>query len=242
MFFVTAGYHRYFSHRSFKTSRAFQFIMALLAQTCMQRGVLWWASHHRDHHRFSDTPKDLHSPLQRGFWWSHLGWFLSPIFDETNLRRIGDLAKYPELRLLNRFPHIPGIFLAAILLAAGGVHALVWGFFVSTVLLWHGTFTINSLSHLIGQRRYQTTDDSRNHWALALLTMGEGWHNNHHHYQSSTNQGFFWWELDLTHLLLRTLARTGLIWDLRRPPRHIVEQRPKGGILPDAVAPPMGNA
>lgn len=223
MFFVTAGYHRYFSHRTFKTSRPVQFVLAALSQTSMQRGALWWASHHREHHAFSDTDRDLHSAKLRGFWWSHLGWFLAPTFNQTATERIGDLNRFPELRWLDRHPHVPGVVLAVILFAVGGVHALVWGGFVSTVLLWHGTFTINSLSHMFGRRRFPTTDESRNNWLLALLTMGEGWHNNHHHYQSSTNQGFYWWEIDVTYLLLRGLAKTRLIWDLRRPPQRVLD-------------------
>lgn len=220
MFFVTAGYHRYFSHRSYRTSRWFQFVLAVSSQTSLQRGVLWWACHHRDHHRYSDTDKDLHSARIGGFWWSHLGWFLAPLYNDTDHSKVKDLARYPELRFLDRFPHVPGIGLGVILFALGGVHAVIWGL-VSTVFLWHGTFTINSLSHLWGTRRYDTDDDSRNNVVLALVTMGEGWHNNHHHYQSSTAQGFFWWEIDMTDYLLRALARIGVVWGLRRPPQHI---------------------
>lgn len=111
----------------------------------------------------------------------------------------------------------------------GGVDALVWGFLVSTVMVLHGTFTINSLSRMYGKRRYRSPDASGNNWVLAALTMGEGWHNNHHHYQSSANQGFFWWEFDLTMVFLRLLEGVGLIWDLRRAPRHVVEGRRRRG-------------
>jgi stearoyl-CoA desaturase (delta-9 desaturase) len=229
MFFVTAGYHRYFSHRSFKTSRWFQFVLAFGAQTAMQRGVLWWAANHRHHHRYSDTPQDLHSP-RRGFWWSHLGWNTASMSDATKLDLVRDLAKFPELRALDRLKHLPAILLAIGMFALGGVHALVWGFLVSTVLVWHGTFAINSLAHVIGRRRYQTGDDSRNHWGLALLTMGEGWHNNHHHYMTSVKQGFFWWEVDLTYYVLRGLDALGLVWALRRPPAHIIEETDMGSM------------
>jgi stearoyl-CoA desaturase (Delta-9 desaturase) len=222
MFFVCAGYHRYFSHRSFKTSRWFAFVLGFLAQTSMQRGVLWWAATHRHHHKFSDTPEDVHSPRRDGFWWAHLGWSTSATSDQVDRDRMHDFSGYPELRLLDRIRHLPGILLAVVLLAVGGMHALVWGFLVSTVLLWHGTFTINSLSHVIGRRRYATRDDSRNHWALALLTLGEGWHNNHHHYMSSARQGFHWWQVDLAYYGLRVLGAVGLIWDIREPPRHVV--------------------
>jgi stearoyl-CoA desaturase (delta-9 desaturase) len=224
MVVVTAAYHRYFSHRAFKTSRPFQFLLALGAQSAAQKGVLWWAAHHRFHHKFSDTEADPHSVRQRGFWHSHIGWILSPAWDGTDLRAVADLAKYPELRFLNRpsIQLLPAVALGAAIVLLGGWHAFVWGFLVSTVLLWHGSFSINSLSHLFGKRRYETTDDSRNNWALAILTTGEGWHNNHHHYQSSANQGFRWWEIDVTFYVLRLLERLGLVWDLRRPPPEIV--------------------
>jgi stearoyl-CoA desaturase (delta-9 desaturase) len=221
MFGITAGYHRYFSHRSYKTSRLFQLLLALLGTSATQKGVLWWAAHHRDHHKYSDLPEDIHSPVQRGLWWSHVGWILSSRYDRTKTERIQDFAKYPELRWLNRWYVLPPIALGFGLWLAGGWGLLVWGYFISTTLLYHGTFTINSLSHMFGRRRYQTTDDSRNNWALALITMGEGWHNNHHYYQSSANQGFFWWEVDMSYYLLRLLSYLGLVWDLRTPPRHV---------------------
>jgi stearoyl-CoA desaturase (delta-9 desaturase) len=224
MVVVTAGYHRYFAHRSFKTSRAVQFLLALGAQSAAQRGVLWWAGHHRWHHKHSDGPQDVHSPRRDGFWYSHIGWVMSPTWDSTDPAMVADLAKYPELRFLNRdlIHMLPTVALALGFLLLGGLHGLVWGYFVTTVLVWHGSFSVNSLSHLFGKRRYRTTDDSRNSMLLALLTTGEGWHNNHHYYQSSANQGFRWWEVDLTYWVLRLAASVGLIWDLRRPPKEVV--------------------
>ncbi len=224
MFAITAGFHRYFSHRSFKTSRGFQFLLALVGSTSAQKGVLWWAAHHRDHHKYSDTPDDIHSPVQRGFWWSHVGWFLSRRHDQTKFDRIRDFAKYPELVWLNKNHLVPPILLAVVLGFIGGVPMMIWGFGISTVLLWHGTFTINSLSHVFGKRRYPTTDDSRNNWLLALITMGEGWHNNHHYYMSTANQGFYWWEVDFSYYALKVMSWVGLVWDLRTPPRHIRDQ------------------
>jgi stearoyl-CoA desaturase (Delta-9 desaturase) len=222
MFGVTGGYHRYFSHRTYRTSRVFQFILAFLAQTSAQKGAVWWASHHRLHHKKSDQPGDVHSPVLDGFWWSHIGWIVSKEHEATDLNRVQDLARYPELMWLNKYHLVPPTVLAVAIYLIGGTPALMWGFFVSTVALWHGTFTINSLSHVFGNRRYATTDDSRNNWMLALLTMGEGWHNNHHHYQRSANQGFYWWEIDLTYYILRALARVGLIWDLHTPPARVL--------------------
>jgi len=226
MFFVTAGYHRYFSHRSFKTSRVFQFILAFMAMTSSQKGVLWWAAHHRHHHRFSDTDEDLHSPTKFGFWWAHVGWILSDRYDDTEVDLIRDFYKFPELRWLNRWWMVPPAALAGALFLLGGWGALAWGFFVRTVLLWHGSFTVNSLAHLIGRRRYTTTDTSRNSWFLALLTLGEGWHNNHHHYMASARQGFFWWEYDPTYYGLKILSWMRIVWDLRSVPPAILQPSP----------------
>lgn len=223
MFFVTAGYHRYFSHRSFKTSRVFQFILAFMAMSSAQKGVLWWAAHHRWHHRYSDTEEDLHSPMRFGFWWSHVGWILSDTYDKTELHLIRDFAKYPELRWLDRNHLVPPVTLAVSLFLIGGWGALVWGFFLSTVILWHGSFTVNSLAHLFGRRRYETTDTSRNNWWLAIITLGEGWHNNHHFYMASVRQGFFWWEVDVTYYVLKILSWARIVWDLRVPPPHVLE-------------------
>jgi len=218
MFFVTAGYHRYFSHRSFKTSRGFQFLMAFVAMTSSQKGVLWWAAHHRHHHRCSDTEEDLHSPSLGGFWWSHVGWILSDRYNATQVDLIQDFYRFPELRWLNKYHLVPPMALAVTLFLVGGWGALVWGFFISTVLLWHSSFTINSFSHVFGVRRYATSDTSKNNLLLALLTMGEGWHNNHHHYMASARQGFFWWEVDITYYTLRVLSWFRIVWDLRQPP------------------------
>jgi stearoyl-CoA desaturase (delta-9 desaturase) len=221
IFGITAGYHRYFSHRTYRTSRAFQLALAVLGCTAVQKGPLWWAAHHRDHHRWSDTPDDVHSPVQRGFWWSHVGWILSRTHHATKLDRVKDLARFPELRFLDRFHVLPPIAYATAIFLAFGLPGLLWGFCVATVLTWHGTFLVNSLAHVIGRRRYATRDASRNSAIIAVLTLGEGWHNNHHHYQSTANQGWFWWELDVTYYVLRGLAAVGLVRDLRLPPPSI---------------------
>jgi len=233
MFFVTAGYHRYFSHRTFRTSRPMQLLFAVGAMTSSQKGVMWWAGHHRVHHKFSDQPGDVHSVLREGFFWSHVGWILSKKYDATDTARVKDLAKFPELVWLDRWWWLPPAALALVLYVVGGPFALVWGFFVSTTLLWHGTFTINSLTHMFGSRRYATTDNSRNSAILAAVTLGEGWHNNHHYYQRSTRQGFFWWELDPTYVVLRAMAALGLVWDLHAPPASVLagEREVPGGQL-----------
>ncbi|MDQ3264184.1 MAG: fatty acid desaturase, partial [Myxococcota bacterium] len=218
MFAITAGYHRYFAHRAYQTNRVFQFLIALLGTTAAQKGPLWWAAHHRHHHRSSDQPDDIHSPVQDSFWWSHVGWILSDKYDATHFDAIKDFARFPELRLLNRFHLVPSIALAVGLHFWGGLSMLVWGYFISTVLLWHGTFTINSLSHVFGKRRYKTTDDSRNNWLLAIITCGEGWHNNHHYHQNTANQGWFWWEVDFSYYVLKLLSVFGIVKKLRLPP------------------------
>jgi len=225
MFWVTAGYHRYFSHRSFRTSRAMQFVFAFLAMSSAQKGVLWWAAHHRTHHKLSDQPGDLHSVLQKGFFWGHMGWVMSNDTVATDTRQVPDLVKYLELRFLDRFWILPPTALGLALLAVGGPWLLTWGFLVSTVLLWHGSFSINSLSHMFGSRRYATTDNSRNSALLAVITLGEGWHNNHHHYQRSTRQGFYWWEFDPTYYVLALMQVVGLVSDLRGPPAHVRDVR-----------------
>jgi stearoyl-CoA desaturase (Delta-9 desaturase) len=219
MFGITAGYHRYFSHHAYKTSRCFQFVLACLGCSAMQKGPLWWTGHHRHHHRHSDTPQDLHSPHTASFWWSHVGWIMAGDHDATNWQAVRDWSRYPELRWLNRHHWVPGLVLAGLCFLIAGWAGVVWGFVVSTVLVYHATFAINSLSHLFGSRRYVTRDQSRNNWLLALFTLGEGWHNNHHHYQSSANQGFFWWEIDLSYCLIRLLGLAGVVWDIRKPPR-----------------------
>jgi len=215
MFGVTGGYHRYFSHRSYKLNRFWQFCLAFLAQTSVQKGVLWWAAHHRDHHINSDRKADIHSPVHEGFWWSHLGWILSDEYDHYDAQRIADFTKYPELRWLNRYHIVPAVAYAVVIFLIGGWPAFVWGFVVSTVLLYHGTFVINSLAHIWGSRRFATPDESRNNFWLALVTMGEGWHNNHHHFMSSTRQGIRWWEVDATYYILRMLSWFRITRDLR---------------------------
>jgi len=238
MFAITGFYHRYFSHRAFRTSRGAQFAFALLGAAGVQRGPLWWASHHRHHHAHSDAPNDVHSARQHGFFWSHMGWFMTRGNFAARSSLVTDLARYPELRFLDRYDLIVPLALVAALyltgevlahfapaLGASGLQLVVWGFCISTVTLYHATFTTNSLAHRFGARRYATRDDSRNNPWLAVLTMGEGWHNNHHHYPGAARQGFYWWELDLTYYGLRVLAALGIIWDLKEVPPALLTAR-----------------
>jgi stearoyl-CoA desaturase (Delta-9 desaturase) len=227
IFAIGAGYHRYFSHRAYTTSRVFQFVLAFLSQTTTQKSVIWWASKHRHHHLHSDTEHDVHSPRHHGFIYSHVGWIFARRHDGPDLAKVSDLTRYPELMWLHRYEQVPAIVLAILCFLIAGWSGLVVGFLWSTVLVYHATFCINSLAHVSGSKRYVTGDDSRNNLFLAIITMGEGWHNNHHAYQSSVRQGFKWWEIDPTYYLLRTLSWIGLVWDLKTPPEPVLrnEQR-----------------
>ena len=229
MFAVTGVYHRYFAHRTYKTSRVFQFLLAFLAQTSSQKGALWWGAHHRNHHRLSDLDGDPHDS-RRGFWFSHLGWLFYKTA-ETDYARIKDMAKYPELVVLNKLWAVPPLLLGAAVWSLWGWSGLCIGFCLSTALLWHGTFTINSLSHMLGSQRYDAKDTSRNNWVLALITMGEGWHNNHHYCMTTVRQGFYWWEIDATYYVLRVLSWVGLVWDLKPPPARVYDEK---NMLPHA--------
>jgi stearoyl-CoA desaturase (delta-9 desaturase) len=218
MWAITAGYHRYFSHRTFKTSRTFQFVMAWIGTSAMQNGPLWWASWHRRHHKYSDAPMDPHSPVQRSFWYAHIGWALDPEQSgNPDLSNVRDLTRYPELVSLDKHKWVPIVLYAFGCFAIAGLPGVVWGFSISTVLLYHGTLFINSLGHVWGSRRYATGDESRNNPLLAIITLGEGWHNNHHHHMNCARQGFFWWELDVSYYVLKILSALGIVWDIREP-------------------------
>ncbi|MEO7853811.1 MAG: acyl-CoA desaturase [Rubrivivax sp.] len=217
MFAITGFYHRYFAHHAFRTGRVAQFIFAVLGAAAVQRGPLWWASHHRHHHVHADEPEDSHSALQHGLAWSHIGWFMARGNFRPRTELVPAFARFPELRFLDRWDALVPALLIGALYAAGGAQLVVWGFCVSTVALYHATFSINSLAHRFGTRRYATPDASRNNVWLALVTFGEGWHNNHHHYPAAARQGFFWWEIDMTYYALKALSVFGLVWDLKQP-------------------------
>ena len=237
MFAVTGVLHRYFSHKTYTTSRAGQFFLALWAGTAVQRGPLWWAFHHRHHHQHSDGADDAHSPHVHGFWWSHVGWITSRRNFPTDYSKVRDLARFPELVFLNRFDVLVPVAFAFAVWGLGWLlevyapglgtskwQMLVWGFFVSTTLLFHGTSCINSLAHIMGSRRFETDDESRNSFILTLITLGEGWHNNHHRFQSATRNGFYWWEIDPTYWGLKLLSFTGLIRGLKPVPESVLEE------------------
>ncbi len=222
MFGITGVYHRYFSHNAYKTSRVFQFVLAWIGAIAMQKGPIWWAAHHRNHHKYSDTEKDLHSP-KNGFWHSHMLWFLVDDYNEYDPKIIKDYMKYPEIVWLDKYHWIPPLTFS-ILLGMISWPVLVWGYGVANFISGHATWTINSLAHVYGKQRFNTGDTSRNNFWLALLTFGEGWHNNHHYYRHSANQGFYWWEIDLTFYVLKVLSWFRLIWDLKTVPEHVLEE------------------
>jgi stearoyl-CoA desaturase (delta-9 desaturase) len=234
MFAITAGFHRFFAHRTYRTGRIFQFLLAFTGTAAYQKGPLWWSAHHRRHHLYSDTDTDLHSPITRTLWRSQVGWFLSRDSQTTEVKLIPNLLKFRDLRLLDRFYSVPPILLAGAAFLLGsmlqryapglgtsGWQMLVWGFFISTVLLYHGTFSVNSLAHIFGRRRFDTGDNSRNNLFVALITLGEGWHNNHHYYPATERQGIYWWEIDVSHYTLRVLSWLGIVWGLQKHPTNL---------------------
>ena len=248
VFTLTGFYHRYFSHRTFKVGRITQFVFGWIGCTAIQKSPLWWAAHHRHHHIHSDEPEDIHSPRQRGFWFAHMGWFLTPKCSPTNLKMIPDFAKYPELRWLDRFELVPPVILIGMMYLAGfildyqwpelgctGWQMVAW-FFVSTIFCYHVTYLVNTATHMMGTRRYKTKDDSKNSLIIALLTFGEGWHNNHHYYPNSTRQGFFWWEIDFSFYILKFMSLFGLVWDIRPVPKRIMYPAPKALVSPPKTA------
>ncbi|SKA79900.1 stearoyl-CoA desaturase (delta-9 desaturase) [Prosthecobacter debontii] len=231
-FGITGGYHRYFSHRSFKTSRWFQYVLAWLGGMSAQKGALWWAAHHRHHHQHSDQEDDIHSVKQQGFYWAHVGWILAPDYNDYDAKRVKDLTKFPELVFIDKYHFIPPMVLAlatyvfGLLMtgtAMGGLSYFLWGFCLSTVILYHTTFAINSFCHLLGSRRYETGESSKNSFILAILTLGEGWHNNHHYYPHCARQGFFWWEIDPTYYVIKVLKMVGIVHEIKEPTRRVLE-------------------
>ena len=232
IFAITGFFHRYFSHKAFRVGRTTQFVFAAIGASATQRGPLWWAAHHRAHHREPDTDVDPHNAL-RGFWWSHIGWFMSSTHFRTRTDLVNDWLKFPELVWLDRFDLTVPVALVVFMYLLGeslavmgtdGWQIVVWGYVISTVVLTHSTLCVNSICHRYGRRRFETRDMSRNNWIVALLTLGEGWHNNHHRYAGSARQGFYWWELDLTYYGLVALSAIGLVKDLKGVPQTVLEE------------------
>lgn len=219
---VTAGLHRYFSHHSYKTSRGFQFLLAVAGCTALQKGPLWWAIHHRLHHKHSDTPNDPHSPVVEGFLHGHIGWLFTQDLMRPDERIVHDLAKYRELVWLDRLWMIPGLLMAAACFAVLGWNGLIYGYCLSVVIIFQGTFAVNSIGHLYGRQRFETGDGSRNNMVLGYLAMGDGWHNNHHRAPYSARHGFAWYELDMTYKFIQLLAWLGIVWDVKQPREELL--------------------
>ncbi len=229
---VTVGLHRYFSHRAFKTTRWFQFVLGFMGCTALQKGPLWWPIHHRLHHRHSDRKDDPHSPVVDGFWYGHIGWLFSRDLMNPDQAVVKDLMKYPELVWLDRFWMLPGLMLAAACYAVLGMNGLIYGYCLSVVFVFQVTFAVNSIGHLWGPQRFATGEGSRNNPVLGILAMGDGWHNNHHRAPSSARHGFAWYELDLAYQCIRLLAFLGLAWDVKQPPASVMAG---GEAIPNAT-------
>ncbi|PCJ60221.1 MAG: hypothetical protein COA79_08605 [Planctomycetota bacterium] len=225
MFAITAGYHRYFSHTTFKTSRIFQFFLAATASTTLQGGPLWWSTKHRHHHAKSDLAEDYHSPVQHGFWHSHMLWFMYK--KNLNIKMDSVMVKFnkfPEIRFIEKYWAFVTLLMIAILYFFGGWNWVIWGFCVPAVLLNHATYTVNSLVHIFGYRRYETSDNSKNNWFVAIITLGEGWHNNHHKFSNCTRQGFAWYEFDITYYILKLLSYLRIVWDIKPVPERVLKE------------------
>jgi fatty-acid desaturase len=221
LFALGGGLHRYFAHRAFRTSRAFQLVLALLAASCFGDPI-GFAGRHRLHHRWSDTERDFHGP-RRGLWFSWLGHLLEDGYSERALlAATRDLARYPELRWLHRWFFVPGLAAGGLIWLGGGFAMFAAAYCLPWCLLAvHGASAVNYVCHTRGRRRYATGDRSTNHPVLAVVLLGEGWHNNHHHYPGAARAGFFSGEVDGLYWMLRGLAHLGLVWNLREVPEHV---------------------
>jgi stearoyl-CoA desaturase (Delta-9 desaturase) len=224
---LTLAFHRYFAHRAFQMNRVTRFVWAFIGTAAMQKGPLWWAGHHVNHHRYADRDGDPHSPMVSGVYYAHVGWFLNDArhdrLEQSN-PVMRDFSKAPELVFLDRFHFVPPLLLALSLYFIGGLPWLVWGFCLPTFTLAHATFAINTVNHMFGSRRFETRDESRNNVVTAIFAAGEGWHNNHHRYQRAARNGFYWWEVDLTWYVIRAMAAVGLAWNVQRVPVRIYRE------------------
>ncbi len=247
---LTLAFHRYFAHRSFQMNRIARFIWAWIGTSAMQKGPLWWAGHHVNHHRYADREGDPHSPMVSGVYYAHVGWFLNDAKHdrlEASNPVIRDFSKAPELVLMDRYFFFPPLVLAVVLYLVGGMPWLVWGFCLPTVTLAHATFAINTVNHMFGSRRFDTIDESRNNVVTAFFAVGEGWHNNHHRYQRAARNGFYWWEFDPTFYTIRLMKMFGVAWDLQAVPERIYQEaratkqrRSKGAVVSITETSPIG--
>ena len=217
---IGMGYHRLHTHRSYQVPKLLEYFFAVCGTLTLQGGPIFWAALHRVHHQHSDHDGDPHTPRD-GRWWSHMLWtmFGEPLHANTEVmgKYAPDLMKDRFYRALSSYHWVPLVVLGLVLLALGGLPWLLWGLFARVVFGLHCTWLVNSATHLWGSRDFDTSDDSRNSWWVALLTFGEGWHNNHHALPSSPRHGLFRFQLDMTWLQIKLLEKIGLAWDLRVP-------------------------
>jgi len=224
---LTLIFHRYFAHRAFKMNRVARFVWAFIGTAAMQKGPLWWAGHHVNHHKFADRDGDPHSPMVSGVYYAHIGWFLHDTkYDKVEATNpvIRDFSKVPEIAWLEKWFFVPPAALALGLYFFGGMPSLVYGFCLPTMTLAHATFAINTVNHMFGSRRFETLDESRNNVLTAVFAAGEGWHNNHHRFQRAARNGFYWYEVDVTWYVIRAMAAVGLIWDIQPVPQRIYDE------------------
>ena len=217
-FGISLGYHRLHTHRGFKTSKTFEYFLAICGTLTLEGGPIFWVATHRKHHQLSDQDGDPHSPREGGFW-AHMGWILFGDTHHNNTELMGryapDLNRDRFYRWLNSYHWVPLTTLGLILLATGGWSMVLWGIFLRVVVGLHGTWLVNSATHMWGTRRFETRDDSRNSWWVALLTFGEGWHNNHHAHPVSARHGLAWYEFDISWITLKFFNAIGVVSDLK---------------------------
>jgi stearoyl-CoA desaturase (Delta-9 desaturase) len=224
---LTLAFHRYFAHRAFKMNRVARFVWTWIGTSAMQKGPMWWAGHHVNHHKYADRDGDPHSPMVSGVYYAHIGWFLNDTRHdklEPNNPVIRDFSRVPEIAFIEKYFFLPPLLLAIAMFAIGGFPLLIWGFCLPTMTLAHATFAINTVNHMFGSRRFETVDESRNNPLTALFAVGEGWHNNHHRYQRAARNGFYWWEFDPTWYVIRAMKAVGLAWDVQAVPKRIYEE------------------
>ncbi len=215
---IGIGYHRLLAHRGFKTPKPVEYFLTFCGVLALQGGSIPWVANHRLHHAHVEREGDPHSPRE-GFFWAHLGWILFGRSDHNDVaataRHAQDLARDRFHVLLSQWNYVPQFFLAALLYWAGGWPFILWGIFMRVVFSWHATCFVNSAAHVWGRRRFETADDSRNNWWVALMSFGEGWHNNHHAFPSAARHGLTWYEIDPNWCVIWTLRKLGLATDVR---------------------------
>ncbi|XP_038718376.1 palmitoyl-monogalactosyldiacylglycerol delta-7 desaturase, chloroplastic-like [Tripterygium wilfordii] len=216
---ITLSFHRNLTHRSFKLPKWLEYSFAYCGVQALQGPPIDWVSVHRSHHKFGDSERDPHSPIE-GFWYSHMSWLLYRTSISKTCREhnnVGDLKKQPFYRFMQRTHHLHPIALGVLLYALGGFPFFVWGMAVRIVWVWHITWMVNSVCHIWGKQAWKTGDLSRNNWLVAVLSFGEGWHNNHHAFEYSARHGLEWWQLDLTWIVVRLLQAAGLATEVKLP-------------------------